>query len=85
MLLFIAGLVIFLGVHSIAIVAPAWRDAQLAQRGEAVWKGLYSVVSILGFALLIHASENRSGPRITSRPLYVSGRADGAHRHPDRC
>lgn len=54
MLLFIAGLVIFLGVHSIAIVAPAWRDAQLAQRGEAAWKGLYSVVSILGFALLIY-------------------------------
>jgi uncharacterized membrane protein len=54
MMLFVAGLVIFLGVHSIAIVAPGWRDAQLAQRGEKSWKGLYSLVSIVGFALLIY-------------------------------
>jgi len=54
MLLFIAGLVIFLGVHSVAIVAPAWREAQIAQRGALAWRGLYSVVSILGFALLIY-------------------------------
>ena len=31
MLLFIAGLVIFLGIHSVAIVAPAWREAQIAR------------------------------------------------------
>jgi uncharacterized membrane protein len=54
MMLFVAGLVIFLGVHSIAIVAPGWRDAQLAQRGEKAWKGLYSLVSIVGFVLLIY-------------------------------
>jgi len=52
--LFIAGLVIFLGVHSVAIVAPAWREAQIARRGDKAWKGLYSVVSIVGFALLIY-------------------------------
>jgi uncharacterized membrane protein len=54
MMLFVAGLMIFLGVHSIAIVAPGWRDAQLAQRGEKAWKGLYTLVSIVGFALLIY-------------------------------
>jgi len=54
MLLFVVGLVLFLGVHSIAIVSPGWRDAQVAKRGERAWKGLYSVVSILGFALLIY-------------------------------
>ena len=53
MTLLIVGLVLFLGVHSVAIVAPAWRDAQLAQRGEGAWKGLYSVVSIAGFVLLV--------------------------------
>jgi len=52
--LFIAGLVIFLGVHSVAIVAPEWREAQIARRGDKAWKGLYSVVSIVGFALLIY-------------------------------
>lgn len=54
MVVFLVGLVLFLGIHSVAIVAPAWRDAQLAQRGEAAWKGLYSVVSVVGFALLIY-------------------------------
>ena len=54
MTLFIAGLVLFLGIHSVAIVAPAWRDAQAAQRGLRAWKGVYSAVSLVGFALLIY-------------------------------
>lgn len=54
MTLLILGLVIFLGVHSVAIVAPAWRDAQLARLGELPWKGLYTVVSLIGFALLVY-------------------------------
>ena len=54
MILFVVGLVVFLGIHSVAIVAPAWRDAQLAQRGEGAWKGIYSVVSLIGFVLLIY-------------------------------
>ena len=53
MALFLVGLVLFLGIHSVAIVAPAWRDARAA-RHELVWKGLYSLVSIIGFALLIY-------------------------------
>lgn len=54
MILLIVGLVLFLGIHSVSIVAPAWRDAQLAQRGEAAWKGLYSVASAIGLALIVY-------------------------------
>ena len=54
MTVLIVGLALFFGIHSVSIVAPAWRDAQLAQRGEAAWKGLYSVVSGIGLALLIY-------------------------------
>ena len=54
MTLLLVGLVLFLGIHSISIVAPAWRNAQLASRGEAAWKGLYSVVAGIGLALLIY-------------------------------
>ena len=50
----IIGLVLFLGIHSVSIVAPAWRDQQLAQRGEGTWKGIYAVVSLIGFALLVY-------------------------------
>jgi uncharacterized membrane protein len=53
MSLFLAGLVLFLGVHSVSIVAPAWRSARVAQRGERAWKGWYSAVAGAGLALLI--------------------------------
>ena len=54
MTLLILGLVLFLGIHSVSIVAPQWRDAQVARRGEGAWKGIYSVVSLVGFVLLIY-------------------------------
>ena len=49
----LAGMAIFLGVHSISIVAPAWRDRMAATIGEWPWKGLYSIVSVVGFLLLV--------------------------------
>lgn len=49
----ITGLVLFLGVHSVAIVASDWRDRMLARMGEGGWKGLYSLISIVGFVLII--------------------------------
>ena len=54
MTLLIIGLVLFLGLHSVSIVAPAWRDAQVAARGEAAWKGIYSVASVVGLGLLVY-------------------------------
>jgi uncharacterized membrane protein len=49
----IAGLVLFLGVHSVRIVADDWRSAQIARIGERKWKGLYALASLVGFVLLI--------------------------------
>jgi uncharacterized membrane protein len=54
MTLLILGLVLFLGIHSVSIFALGWRDAQVAQRGERAWKGLYSVASLIGFVLIIY-------------------------------
>lgn len=53
MALLILGLVLFLGVHSTRIVADGWRSATIARIGEMPWKGIYSLLSIAGFALLI--------------------------------
>jgi uncharacterized membrane protein len=50
----VAGLLLFLGVHSLAIVAPAWRNAMVARLGDAPWKAIYAMVSIIGFVLLVH-------------------------------
>ena len=54
MTLLILGLLIFLGVHSTSIFAPEFRAAQTERRGDAAWKGLYSLVSIAGLALLVY-------------------------------
>ena len=47
------GLIVFFGVHSVSIVAPGWRSAQIARRGERAWKGIYSIAAGVGLALLI--------------------------------
>lgn len=53
MSLLILGLILFLGVHSARIVAEDFRAAQLARLGQNGWKGLYSLASIAGFALIV--------------------------------
>jgi uncharacterized membrane protein len=52
--LLVAGLVIFLGVHSIAIFAPDLRARALVQLGEGGWKGLYALVSLIGLVMIVH-------------------------------
>lgn len=49
----IVGLVLFLGTHSVRIFADRWRSARIATMGENAWKGLYSLVAIAGFVLII--------------------------------
>lgn len=52
MLLLIAGLILFLGTHSVSIVAPAWRELKVESLGEGRWKGIYSLASLAGLALI---------------------------------
>lgn len=53
MLILVIGLIVFLGAHSVRIVASDWRERQIARLGAARWKGLYSLVSIIGLALVV--------------------------------
>jgi len=53
MLYLIAGLVIFLGVHSVSIIAPSWRDRMAARMGPLGWKALYGVIALVGLWLII--------------------------------
>jgi uncharacterized membrane protein len=53
MALLILGLVLFLGVHSIRIFADPWRTSMVQRIGPGPWKGLYSLVSIAGFVVLV--------------------------------
>ena len=49
----ILGLIVFLGVHSVRIVADGWRTDTRARIGAMPWKGLYSLASAIGFGLII--------------------------------
>ena len=53
MALLILGLALFLGAHSVRIVADGWRGTRVAKMGLKPWKGVVSVVSIIGFVLII--------------------------------
>lgn len=49
----ILGLVLFLGTHSVRIVAEGWRSQTISRIGAQPWKGVYSLISVAGFILLI--------------------------------
>ncbi|MGE5096231.1 MAG: NnrU family protein [Betaproteobacteria bacterium] len=53
MVTFVAGLLLFLGIHSTRVFADGWRTATIARIGEGPWKGVYSLLSIAGFVLLV--------------------------------
>ena len=53
MMYLVLGLVVFLGVHSVRIFAEDWRTQTRARIGEQKFKGIYSVLSLIGFALIV--------------------------------
>jgi len=68
MLMLILGLVLFLGIHSISIVALSLRD-KLAEKSELAWKLFYSVISLIGIILIAKGyAELRQTPTL----LYVT-------------
>jgi uncharacterized membrane protein len=53
MIILLLGLAVFLGTHSVRIFAEDWRTRQIARMGEGPWKGIYSVIALIGFALIV--------------------------------
>jgi uncharacterized membrane protein len=49
----VLGLLIFFGVHSISMVALAWRNRVAERLGTRAWQGLYSLVALIGFYLIV--------------------------------
>ena len=49
----ILGLLIFLGVHSTRILAEDWRSRMRTRMGEGPYQGVYTLLSLLGFALIV--------------------------------
>jgi len=69
MTLLILGLVLFLGVHSARIFAEDWRTRVRARLGEGGWKGLYSLLSVVGFVLVVYGyGQARQAPVVLWLP-----------------
>jgi uncharacterized membrane protein len=54
MTLFIIGLVLFVGIHLIRVLAPGLRANMIATLGANGFRGVYSVVSLASLCLLIY-------------------------------
>ena len=49
----IIGLILFLGAHSIRMVADDWRTQAIASWGEKPFKGVYSLLALVGFYAMV--------------------------------
>jgi uncharacterized membrane protein len=72
MTLLILGLLLFLGTHSVRIVADDWRAARIRAMGLNAWKGVYALVSLLGFVLIVVGfGETRGMPDLWTPPFWT--------------
>ena len=50
----ILGLIIFLGIHAVRIFADGFRTRTIERIGLKPWKGIYALLSLAGFVLLVY-------------------------------
>ena len=69
----ILGLLIFLGVHSTRVFANDWRTHTLARMGEKPFKGIYALLSLAGFVLLVwgYGQARRMGVMLWNPPVFT--------------
>lgn len=73
------GLALFLGIHLTRAVAPTWRQKQIARFGEKAWKGVYTLVSLAGFVLIVWGfSQARLQPIVLWQPIRGMNHAAAA-------
>lgn len=53
MWILVAGLIVFLAIHSTKALMPDMRQSVIDARGEGAWKGIYTLISLVGLALII--------------------------------
>lgn len=64
------GALLFTGIHLFGILLPGVRNGLRTSIGEKPWKGVYSIISLLGVVLMIVGySGSRAGPA-TADMLY---------------
>jgi uncharacterized membrane protein len=65
----ILGLVLFLGPHSVRIFADDWRTRTIGKLGDKAYKGIYTVLTLIGFyALIVGYADARMQPIVIWQP-----------------
>ena len=69
----VIGLIVFLGAHSVRIVAEDWRRARIGAMGPRAWKAVYSAISLAGFVLIAWGyAQSRAAPvAVWHPPLWT--------------
>lgn len=71
MTLLVAGLVLFLGIHSLPIFSVTARDRLIGALGRNGWRGVHSLVSLAGLVLIIVGyGQARLAPVVLYAPPY---------------
>lgn len=73
MAMLVLGLVIFLGIHSVRIAAEGGRAKAIARLGEGPWKGVYSLLSLIGFAFIVwgFGRARSTAPMLWTPPIWA--------------
>ena len=74
MTLLVAGLILFVVVHSLRIFAEDWRSQMVARLGPMPWKGLISVVSLVGIIMMSkgYAAARAAPIMLWQSPVWLS-------------
>ncbi|MEI2300157.1 NnrU family protein [Ensifer sp. MJa1] len=54
MAILLLGIILFLGLHLIRVVAPGFRAGVIASRGKGTWMAFYAILSLIGLCLIIY-------------------------------
>jgi len=68
------GLILFLGVHSVRIFADGFRTGMIAKIGLNPWKGIYTVLSLVGLVLIVngYAASRAEGGFLWNPPRWTN-------------
>lgn len=65
MAILVFGLLLFFLIHSVSVINHSWRDQFVQKYGEMAWKGVYALISIAGFTMIIQGyAEARMEPTV---------------------
>jgi uncharacterized membrane protein len=54
MAILVIGLIVFIAMHSISIINHNWRIHMVNKMGVMPWQGIYSLLSIIGFVMIVY-------------------------------